>query len=120
MPAIHQNHGYGHVKKSYGHKWQGPEGDANIALMKGKYSHLGMTTHFADENGELRIDAAHLTEREFARGYELRMKARPTALRHYLRSFRHGPSLRQPIAIAKLLLPKSWITARESERKRKH
>ena len=32
--VIHQKHGYAHVKGARGHRWVGPEGDANKALLR--------------------------------------------------------------------------------------
>jgi len=32
--VIHQNHDYAHVKEARGHRWAGPEGDANKALLR--------------------------------------------------------------------------------------
>jgi hypothetical protein len=30
--AVHQNHGYGHVRQARGNMWEGPEGDCNLEL----------------------------------------------------------------------------------------
>jgi hypothetical protein len=51
--AIHQNHGYGHVAKARGTKWEGPEGDRNRQLM-GEYTMVYGTmdaTHVMTQGG---------------------------------------------------------------------
>jgi hypothetical protein len=64
--AIHQNHGYTHVKHARGKMWEGPEGDQNLKLA-GRLHHLYKITN-ADTKlvgGKLRPawDLPHLKER---------------------------------------------------------
>lgn len=71
--AIHQNHGYGHVPKSRGVAWEGPEADHNRALAladaPGFQPHL-YTIHSARwrlANGQVRpaLSFAHLSWRAY-------------------------------------------------------
>lgn len=51
MLAIHQNHGYSHVKGATGYRWVGPEGDANAALLRlGQSLSLDDATHRLDRD----------------------------------------------------------------------
>ena len=59
--AVHQEHGYEHVKQRTGKKWRGPEGDENHRLAAGLPTYQGIeeATQVADEAG--RIQPNHLT-----------------------------------------------------------
>lgn len=64
--AIHQNHGYSHVKQRTGTTWEGPEGDRNRALAGGAGRLLGLqdATHVF-RNGRIvaAFDREHLWRR---------------------------------------------------------
>ena len=51
--AVHQEHGYEHVKQRTGELWHGPEAEANRRLAAGmpKYHGIDRATHVADEAG---------------------------------------------------------------------
>jgi hypothetical protein len=43
VTAIHQNHGYGHVRQRTGEKWEGPEAERNRELMAGSDCGFNLT-----------------------------------------------------------------------------
>jgi len=60
--AIHQRHGYEHVKQRTGKRWHGPEAEANRRLATGLPAYFGLdrATHRADERGVIRPDHRNL------------------------------------------------------------
>lgn len=80
---IHQNHDYGHVKKSTGVRWEGPEADENRRLMGGpgrRYT-IADATHIVTRFGEVpALDPYHLRIRatKFAMNHPI--LGRPTRL----------------------------------------
>jgi hypothetical protein len=58
LVAVHQNHDYGHVKRSAAGQsgWAGPESDANRQIAAGKYRDLNDCTHHLNADGQLRVD----------------------------------------------------------------
>jgi hypothetical protein len=66
VTAIHQNHGYSHVKQRTGPTWEGPEGDRNLELAGGANRLLGLgdATHmFRDGRIVAALDREHLWRR---------------------------------------------------------
>jgi hypothetical protein len=64
--AVHQNHGYAHVKQRKGPAWEGPEGDRNLSLAGGASRLLGLgdATHVFREGRIVRaLDREHLWRR---------------------------------------------------------
>jgi hypothetical protein len=52
ITAIHQDHGYDHVKEKTGKKWEGPETDANLKLIGSRAYYWGIgDSDYSMENG---------------------------------------------------------------------
>jgi hypothetical protein len=107
--AVHQNHGYGHVKQQRGPKWGGPEADKNKELMAGKEASIGKATWFADERGRVTLNRTKVSQQHFHEGFALRTTDRAAALKRYAAAFKTRPRLTYLLAAAKLALPKSMV-----------
>ncbi len=91
--AIHQSHDYGHVTGAYGFKWEGPEANANRALLgfsQGRFS-LNHATHELTASGLVPNRGGGLYRRLRADELLLRRWTIPVyrLLRGIHRSFRH-------------------------------